>query len=469
MNSNRATGMRDQMWVPSAELVNDIVKHYGTPTFIYDCNFAERNFKALRHALDEHLELFYSLKANPNISIAHHLCGFGAGAEVSSLAELRTALDAGVAPQDIIFVGPAKSRQELRACIANRIYAIVCESIDELTIIDTMMAGLAASEQAMPVMLRVNPEFSGAGSGLAMSGKPRQFGIDEQQVRSAADVISDLRRIEVIGFHVYMGTRYLDVGSIVENTRNILALADSLAAEMNITLKAVDVGGGLGVPYFENEQALNIKSLGARINCLIDEFRESHSNTRLIMELGRYLVAGCGVMLSKVRYIKESMGETFAITDGGTNLHMAAVGIGSFVKRNFPMVNFSSTSSTRKKYTVTGPLCTPNDTVGKRVTLPEIRTEDVLGTLISGAYGPTASPTSFLSHGYPAEVLVTSRGFHLIRARDKTADILEKQVLITSLSEGTPSEGYNAEGSRRRDRPHDHIGVTPAPDSTMVP
>lgn len=418
------------MWVPTPALVESVVERFGTPTFVYDGGFAERNFDNLRRKVHEGVDVFYSLKANPNVSVTKEICARGAGAEVSSLAELRTALRAGVDPRNIIFVGPAKTIEELEACIDRGIFAIVCESVDEMKEVDALVAQRVGSGARAPVMIRVNPEFSGAGSGLAMSGKPRQFGIDERVIRASAEEIKSLRAIDVLGFHIYMGTRYLDAAAVVKNTQNILAVASSLAEELNIPLRAVDVGGGFGVPYFKNETPLDLESLTAGINEAVRQFRDVHRDARIILELGRFLAAGCGVLLTKVRYVKESMGEIFAIADGGTNVHMAAVGLGSFAKRNFPVVNFTSTCESELTYTVTGPLCTPNDTLAKRVSLRKVGKNDILGVLYSGAYGPSASPTYFLSHGYPAEVLVKDGEARLVRKRETVDDLLRNQILI---------------------------------------
>src|SRR5690348_4287047 len=127
------------------------------------------------------------------------------------------------------------------------------------------------------------------------------------------------------------------------------------------------------------------------------------------------------------------MGERFAVTDGGTHHHMAAVGIGSFVKRNFPIALLGrSADELSQPWQVTGPLCTPNDTVARNAALPPLRVGDLLGVQRSGAYGPTASPGLFLSHGYPAEVLVLGGTAHLVRLRDEAADLLRVQRLYTT-------------------------------------
>jgi diaminopimelate decarboxylase len=227
-----------------------------------------------------------------------------------------------------------------------------------------------------------------------------------------------------------MGTRILSEEAIAENTERIFELACRVSDVLEFPLEVVDIGGGLGVAYFDGERDLDLPLLAARVNPIIAEFADGHPDTRLVMELGRYLTATSGTYVVCVHYVKESMGERFAVADGGTNHHMAAVGIGSFVKRNFPMrvLNRIDEPAT-ESWHVTGPLCTPNDTLGKKVALPPVRPGDLVGVLRSGAYGPTASPVLFLSHGYPAEVLVRNGQAHLVRSRDTVEDLLRHQHL----------------------------------------
>ncbi|UPK44472.1 diaminopimelate decarboxylase [Paenibacillus pabuli] len=408
--------------------ISEIAEKFGTPLYVYDGDVLQQVYQELRGSLTPHVELFYSLKANPNVSIVHMLQEMGAQAEVCSLTELHTALKAGAAPSSIIFLGPGKSDEEIAACIRYGIYAIVCESFQELERIEM----IAASEgRIVSVALRVNPSFSVKGSRLTMGGKPRQFGIDEESVFQGKKLFESCSHVEIMGLHVYMGTRMLEVEPIAENTRHILNLAERIEQELDITLRMVDVGGGLGVPYHEGEQPLSIASLTEQLNPQFEAFRLGHPNTRLFMELGRYLVGTSGMLVSRALYVKQSYGENFVVTDGGTNCHMAAVGTGSYVKRNFPIASLTRYGEAPvTEYNITGPLCTPNDVVGKRVQLPLVMQGDLIGVFHSGAYGPTASPTHFLSHGSPAEVLIVDGEAHLIRDRDTPEDLLGKQRLI---------------------------------------
>ncbi len=402
--------------------VSELARAYGTPLFVYDGQTLRDQYQRLRDNLHPAVEIFYSLKANPNVSVCALLRSLGARAEVSSLVELMTARQAGVAGRDIIFLGPGKSEAELAACLDHAVHAIVCESFGELAIIDRLAGarGIRAD-----VALRVNPSFSVTRSRLTMGGRPRQFGIDVDQLLATTDRFPHVR---IMGVHAYLGTRILDAQSIVDNTVRILALAEELATRLDFPLELVDVGGGLGVAYFDDEPDLDAELLTRLLHPPVDAFVARHPRTRLIMELGRYLTAPCGLYLVRVRYVKTSMGQHFAVTDGGTNHHMAAVGVGSFVRRNFPIRLVSRIDEpAAEPWQLCGPLCTPNDTIGKDVPLPSVHPGDLVGILQSGAYGLTASPGLFLSHGFPAEVLVDGGVPYLVRERDLPEDLLRQQ------------------------------------------
>ncbi|MEU3626932.1 phosphopantetheine-binding protein [Amycolatopsis coloradensis] len=424
--------------------IGAIADRYGTPFYVYDADILRETYRDLRDRLHPAVDIFLSLKANPNISVCGYLGVLGAGAEVSSLVELMTALQAGIAPRDIIFLGPGKSRAELAACVEAGIHAVVCESLEEVTLLDEVAAERKVGQ--VPALLRINPDFHTKGSGLAMGGKPRQFGIDQSLLLAAGATLAAAPRVAVKGLHAYMGTRFLGHDDIVHNTRQILATAAELARRLGIPLDTVDFGGGFGVAYFDNEKDLDLAALTTGINGVVEPFVAAHPEVRLINELGRYLTARAGTYVTRALYVKRSAGEEFVVADGGTNHHMAAVGIGSFVKRNFPIRSLTRyRDDAVRAYTVTGPLCTPNDVIGKRVPLPVVEPGDLLGVERSGAYGPSASPGLFLSHGYPAELLVHDGVAHLVRERDRPQDLLAKQRLADFIS--TPSHSADGRGS----------------------
>jgi diaminopimelate decarboxylase len=411
----------------SSNEMRDLADRFGTPMYLYDGAVFRDTYNRVRELLDPRVRIHYSAKANPNVSVCAVFRELGAGFEVSSLTELETARRAGVAPADIIFVGPGKSMDELRACCELGIHAIVCESLDELVALDEL-----APPERTQVLIRVNPAFSGQGTRLSMGGKPRQFGVDHEALLDAGPVLRKLRHVRLSGIHGYLGTRILEASGVVHNTQGILAAATELSSALDFPLRTVDIGGGFGVPYFDNEKDLDLEETIRGVNTAVAEFLEHSPDTGIVTELGRYLAGWGGMYVVGVRYVKESRGEWFAITDGGTHHHMAAVGIGSFVKRNFPIRSLTGSGAADRRYNVVGPLCTPNDVIAKQVPLPEVRPGDLIAVERSGAYGPTASPVLFLSHGYPAEVLVLDGEAHLVRSRDTVEDLLRQQHLVVS-------------------------------------
>ncbi|RSN29160.1 diaminopimelate decarboxylase [Amycolatopsis sp. WAC 04169] len=403
----------------------ELTERYGSPLFVYDGSTLVRSLRELREVLPPEMEIFYSLKANPNVALVALLAAHGARAEVSSLVELRTAQQAGIRGQDIIFLGPGKTRQELVACLSAEVAAVVVESFGEL---DELNVLAAAAGRRQRVLVRVNPITAVAGSRLTMGGRPRQFGIDEAELLTRADLPGRYPALDLAGVHAYLGTRILDHEVVVANTILILDLAERVAAATGIRLDTVDVGGGLGVAYFERESDPDLAGLRDGMRQAVEPFRLRHPDTRLLFESGRFLTARSGVYVTRVRYVKESFGSRFAVTDGGTHHHMAAVGIGSFGKRNFPVRHLDRPEEPPDGlWQLTGPLCTPDDVIAKDVALPAPRPGDLIGILRSGAYGPTASPGLFLGHGFPAEVLVRKGKPYLIRDRDVPADLLRKQ------------------------------------------
>ncbi len=416
------------------------IKKFGTPIYLYEASQLRSSFFSLRESFPKEVDIFYSLKANPNITITDELRRLGAAAEVCSLIELKTAVQAGHSPENIIFVGPAKSKEELSLSIELGIYAIVCESFEEVERIEALAK---IYNKPVSIAFRINPEFESKSAMLKMGGKPTQFGIDQAEFLSRFSSYVNRKNIICKGIHIYNGTRILDHGTVIENTQNILSFAEMLQQKFKIVFQMVDFGGGLGIAYHEGEPSLDLAALRQGISPIISSYLDKFPGTRLILESGRFLVGMSGTFISEIQFIKKSQGENFLVTDGGTNCHMAAVGIGSFVKRNFPISLLSQVSQETRSsedhenyenhqtYNIAGPLCTPGDLIAKKVNLPEANVGDWVLVHHSGAYGPTASPVLFLSHGYPAEALIISEEAYLIRRPDVAGDLLGKQILIS--------------------------------------
>lgn len=406
-----------------------ILQHdYGTPLYLYCLETIEKQYQRVRSLLTNRCEIFYSMKANPLLVISRFLASQNAGCDVSSKNELLVALKAGFDPKKIIFVGPGKSYEELKLCVECDIKAIVCESIDEIVDVDKIAK---KHRKKINIIIRLNPDFSVKDAPIKMSGVASQFGIEPKKLIENKDKIRRCENIGLSGLHIYNGSRMLNADTLVENVKNILQLADAMSKQLALDWKIIDIGGGFGIPYFDNEKQLDLQKVISEVNALIENYIQQHPNTTFILELGRYLVAEAGILVSTVTRTKINHGKNFAIIDAGTHCHASSGGSGSFLQRNYLAMHVgqqNKSNNKKIKYQIVGPLCTPNDILLRNVEFSEIHCGDYILIFNVGAYGPTCSPSRFISHGMPAEVIFYKNKFHLVRKRESLENILENQV-----------------------------------------
>ena len=415
------------------EVITSVVEKFGTPSYIYDGEQLTDNYQRLRNALPDYVDVFYALKVNPNMSLVKLLRSKGASTEVCSVAEMEIALRAGSVPEDIIFLGPCKKDYELRRAIELNIFALVVESEDELRRVDKFSAEMGVKTN---VAIRINPDYSAPGSPWRMGGRPTQFGIDEKHAIENFGIYLSYKNINIRGIHVYNGTNILDARSVYENTKYILNIFRTISWRYSARFTMVDVGGGMGIPYFPNETEMDIVAFKNLMKPLFEEFHREYPETRIIMESGRFIIGTSGMFVTRVNNIKVNHGKIFAVADGGTNCHSSAAGAGRVVKRNFPTENISALPYAEEfEYQVSGPLCNPDDLIGRNLRLKKVNVGDILVIKSSGAYGATASPALFHSHGYPAEVLVYQDAVHLVRRRDTVDNIINNHVEVNFESE----------------------------------
>ncbi|NSW92019.1 MAG: diaminopimelate decarboxylase [Firmicutes bacterium] len=405
-----------------------IINAYGTPLYIYDLGKIISQIKILKKALIREVKIFYSLKANPSIGLLTYIKDHVSGVEVSSEGELYLARHVGIPAEKIIFVGPGKTEEELRYAIESDILSIAVESFSELNKINYISRQL---DKKTRIAVRLNPKFEVGGARIKMGGSVKQFGIDEERLGEFVEEAGKCNNVILEGLHVYMGTQVLDAGVLVENFKNIFNLAKTMQNDCGVKVKLIDFGGGFGIPYFPGEKELDLKLLKEGLYELFHENSTifDYENMDLLVESGRFLVAESGVFLTRVLYKKHSRGKTFIITDGGSNNHASAAGIGRFIRHNFPIEVVGKQSiNEREVVDIVGPLCTPTDVLAQGVELPVINEGDVIAILKSGAYGLSASMKDFLSHPAPAEVLIDGDRHWLIRRRGTREDFLAGQA-----------------------------------------
>ncbi|MCP5061974.1 MAG: diaminopimelate decarboxylase [Ignavibacteriae bacterium] len=383
-----------------------LAEEYDTPLYIYDSEIIRDQYFTIRKSVPSQIEIFYAVKANPFQKVISLLSELRCGADVASGGELKFALDNEVPPTCINFTGPGKTEEELQNAVLSKVN-ISIESICELEKIDKIAKDVG---QIAPVCVRINPLFKLRHSGLKMGGEESQFGIDEEQLPDFFEALSVCKNISFRGIHVFNGTQVLESKVLLENIENILDISERIQKEFSVTLKIINIGGGIGIPYFKNDGEFDIKSFGEGIKSLFKKknVEEAFTKVRFFMELGRYLVGQSGYYLTKVLYKKNSRGKTFLIVDGGMHHFLSAVGMpGSFLRKNYHIENISSQKISKEETVdIAGSLCLSQDIMARDIILPESHAGDILCLYNAGAYGYSFSPLEFLSHKTPKQIFL---------------------------------------------------------------
>ncbi|AVO43728.1 type III PLP-dependent enzyme [Phreatobacter cathodiphilus] len=392
-----------------------LAERFGTPLFAYDAALIRASYRALAAAIEGFAGIHYSIKANPNPAVVRVLHEEGAGIEIASLGEFRAARTAGVDPAHMLFAGPGKRRAELEAVIGAGIGEIHLESREEMAHAAAIGAALG---RRVAVAIRVNPVAEAQGGAMRMGGKAAPFGFDEEDLEAVVDAVAASPHLDLTGVHFFAGTQILDAAVLLGQWRHGLAVASRAAARLGRPLRTIDLGGGLGIPYFAGDGTLDLAAVKAGLPDLVALKAADPliRNAHVLVEPGRYLVGASGVYLAAVLSAKLSRGQRFLVVDGGMHHHLAASGnLGQVIKRDYPVVAASRVGEpSAGPASVVGPLCTPLDTLARKVEMPAMAEGDLVAVLQSGAYGPTASPVGFLSHPAAAEVLVDGGEARLI-------------------------------------------------------
>jgi diaminopimelate decarboxylase len=374
-----------------------------TPLFVYDRAMLSARAAEWRAAMPREVQLHYAMKANPFAPLLAHMAAIVDGLDVASGGELALALASGMAGEHISFAGPGKRDRELEAAIAAGA-TLNLESARE----GARALAVADRIGTRPrLAVRVNPDFDLKGSGMKMGGGAKPFGVDTDAVpalvRTLIDAGADWR-----GFHIFAGSQALDADAIADTQAQTVALAARLAEAVGATPPLVNLGGGMGVPYFPGDRAVDAATVGARLAETLGARGAALAESGFAMELGRWLVAEAGVYLMRVVDRKVSHGETFLVTDGGLHHQLAASGnFGTVIRRNYPIaVAGRFGREAVETVSVVGCLCTPLDRLGDQVGLPRADVGDLIALFQAGAYGASASPAAFLGQGPAREMLV---------------------------------------------------------------
>ncbi len=385
-----------------------IAAEVGTPTYVYSKAHISERFLDYQQALGHRPHLIcYAVKANSNLAVLNLLANLGAGFDIVSGGELERVIAAGGDPSKVVFSGVAKTADEMILALQAGIRCFNVESEPELLLLNDVAQSLG---QVAPVSIRVNPDVDAGTHPYISTGlKENKFGVDRAQALSLYGAAKSLPGIDPVGIDCHIGSQLLDVAPFSDALDRLLTLIDDIAA-LGVNLKHLDLGGGLGVQYHDEQVpsvAHYIQALTARLG--------DDCPYELIFEPGRSIVAMAGVLLTKVHYLKPTPHRNFALVDAAMNDLLRPSLYGAWQN----IVSVKASDAEARQWDVVGPVCETGDFLGKDRLLA-LKPNDVLAVTGAGAYGFTMA-SNYNSRPRAAEVLVDGNDYHIIRERETVA------------------------------------------------
>ncbi|SCZ70275.1 MULTISPECIES: diaminopimelate decarboxylase [unclassified Pseudomonas] len=411
-----AFNYRDGELFAEGVALSAIAERFGTPTYVYSRAHIEAQYQAYAQALAgmPHLVCF-AVKANSNLGVLNVLARLGAGFDIVSRGELERVLAAGGQADKIVFSGVGKTRDDMRRALEVGVHCFNVESAEELERLQLVATELGVRA---PVSLRVNPDVDAGTHPYISTGlKENKFGID---IATAEDVYiraAQLPNLEIVGVDCHIGSQLTTLEPFIDALDRLLDLVDRLG-ECGIYLRHIDLGGGLGVRYRDEEPPLAadyVKAMRERLD---------GRDLALVFEPGRFIVANAGVLLTRVEYLKHTEHKDFAIVDGAMNdlirpaLYQAWMDVSAVRPRD----------TEPRTYDIVGPICETGDFLAKERTLA-LAEGDLLAVHSAGAYGFVMS-SNYNTRGRAAEVLVDGDQAVEVRRRETVAELFAGESLL---------------------------------------
>lgn len=396
--------------------LTELAEQYGTPLYVYSRAAFTRHYQEYANALGDHPGMIcYAVKANSNIAVLNVLARLGAGFDIVSEGELERVLLAGGNPSRVVFSGVGKTPAEMRRALDVGVHCFNVESEAELDVLAAVAADLG---KVARISLRVNPDVDANTHPYISTGlKENKFGIDIARAPQVYARAQQLPSLEIVGVDCHIGSQLTDLSPFVDALDRVLQLVDQLA-ELGVTIKHLDLGGGLGVTY-RGETPPAVADYMQAIKT-----RLGNRPLALIFEPGRSISANAGVLLTRVEYLKPTPHKNFAIIDAAMNdnirpsLYQAWQEIRPLRRREGPA----------QRWDLVGPVCETGDFLGKDREL-NLAAGDYLAMMSSGAYGFTMS-SNYNSRPRAAEIMVDGDRATVIRTRETLANLTQGEVLL---------------------------------------
>lgn len=398
-----------------------IAAEVGTPVYVYSSATFERHYRVFADSFAGMDTLVaYSVKANSNIAVLQTLANLGAGADVVSGGELTRALIAGIPACRIVFSGVGKTKSEMAEALDAGIKMFNVESLPELHALNdvAVQKGLRA-----PIAFRVNPDVSAGGHEKISTGKKEnKFGIAWSGAEDAYAEAARLPGIAVVGVDVHIGSQIDDLAPFEAAIRKVSGLIGRLRAKGH-TIRAFDIGGGLGIPYGDNGRTPPQPSeYGALVRRLTENL-----DVQMVFEPGRMIAGNSGVLLSQVLYVKQGEDRDFLIIDAAMNDLLRPALYDAY--HDMEAVRAPGSDYRAKTYDIVGPICESGDTFSKGREMPELSSGDLIVIHSAGAYG-AAQSSQYNTRPLVPEVMVRGDDYRVIRERPSVMDILKTERLV---------------------------------------
>lgn len=398
--------------------ISDIIQQHGTPAYIYSRATLERHWHAFNNAFGSHPHLVcFAVKSNSNIALLNVMARLGSGFDIVSQGELERVLAAGGDPAKVVFSGVAKSHTEIKRALEVGIRCFNIESISELHRINEVAGQLG---KIAPISLRVNPDVDAHTHPYISTGlKENKFGVSVTQAREVYRLAKTLPNVKITGMDCHIGSQLTELQPFLDATDRLIILMEQLRKD-GIELHHLDLGGGLGVPYNDEEPPHPTEYAKALLEKL-----KGYENLEIIIEPGRAITANAGILVTKVEYLKQNEDRNFAIVDTGMNDMIRPALYEAYMQ----ITEVDKTLNRQTAiYDVVGPICETSDFLGKQRELA-IAEGDLIAMRSAGAYGAAMSST-YNSRPQAAEIMVDGNQAHLIKARASFADLWRLEKLL---------------------------------------
>lgn len=410
-----------QLYAENVRLA-DIAGKVGTPCYVYSRAAIEERYHAFDSALAarDHL-ICYAVKANSNLAVLDLLARLGSGFDIVSGGELERVLAAGGDPTRVVFSGVGKTPEEMRRALAAGIYCFNVESEAELEILNAVAGKLG---RPAPVALRVNPDVDPATHPYIATGlKQSKFGIDIARAEAAYKRAQSLPNLRIVSIACHIGSQLTDMAPLLEALDRVIDLADALL-DSGIALQHLDLGGGLGIRYNEEQPP----EPGDYVRAILDRLQAKgarYQKLRLVFEPGRAIVGNAGLLLTRVLFLKLGEERNFAVVDAAMNDLLRPALYDAWHDITPVAVDQPRTLRT---YDVVGPVCESGDFLGRDRALG-IEAGDLLAVVSAGAYGAVMS-SNYNTRPRVPEVIVDGDRFHVVRRRETVAELLAPETIL---------------------------------------